>query len=359
MKKQLVIKRHDLTADKSLRAHSAADEYLLNHLNELNINSKRIAIYNDRFGYLSCHLSASNPIIILTNKSQEKAIQLNLKANNLPLSVFADPLTPMEENIDFAIMKAPKSLSLFQAFLEQIVHNSSDKVTVVVSFMTRHFTRRLLEISGMYFESVEQSKAIKKSRLLTLTQKRKVDKLDIIDVLEYKDHLYKQYWGVFSSKHIDYATQYFLNHLEVSTHDKFVLDLASGNGVIAKEISRKTPEAEIHLIDDFFLAVESAKLNITGENIHHHYSNGLTHFEDEMFDLIATNPPFHFEYEVNIQTAVHLFKECFRCLKVGGNLQVVASKHLNYLTHLKPIFTNVEVVAENDKFIIYKCVRIK
>lgn len=357
MKEQLDIKRHDLTADRSLRAHSAADEYLLNHLQDLSVDPKSLAIYNDRFGFLCCHLSSFSPTVILTNKSQEKAIRSNLKANSLSLPSFADPLSSFDEEMDFVIMKAPKSLSLYQAFLEQIAHNSTEGVTVVVAFMTRHFTKRLLEISGKYFGSVEQSKAVKKSRLLTLTQKKKVDKLDIVDILEYKDDSYKQYWGVFSSKHIDYATQYFLKHLEVSPRDKFVLDLASGNGVIAKEISRKVPEAEIHLIDDSYLAVESAKLNLQGENIHHHYNNDLAHFEDGMFDLIATNPPFHFEYEVNIQIAIQLFKECHRCLKVGGNLQVVASKHLNYKTHLKPIFSMVKVVAGNDKFIIYKCMR--
>lgn len=357
MNEQLNIKRYDLTADRSLRAHSAADEYLLNKVNGLNDDPNGLAIYNDRFGFLCCHLRSYNPTIILTKKSQEKSILLNVKANKLPIPRFVNPLSSFEDKLDFAIIKAPKSLLLFQAFLEQIAHNSTEGVTVVVAFMTRHFTKRLLEISGKYFEVVEQSKAIKKSRLLTLTQKKKVDKLDILDVLIYKDHSYKQYWGVFSSKHIDYATQYFLEHLEVDPSDKFVLDLASGNGVIAKEISTKIPEAEIHLIDDSYLAIESSKLNLQGENIHHHYSNDLADFKDEMFDLIATNPPFHFEYEVNIQITIQLFKECFRCLRVGGNLQVVASKHLNYETHLKPIFSSVKVVAENEKFIIYKCLR--
>jgi len=355
--KELDIKRHDLTADRSLRPHSAADEYLVNELSSLNTKPSNLVIYNDRFGFLTCQLSSLCPITILINKSQEKAIHLNLTANSLPISQFADPLSTLEKQIDLAIIKAPKSLALFQAFLEHIAHNSVDEVTVLVGFMTRHFTPKLLEISRNYFEVVEQSKAIKKSRLLTLTKKKKVDKLDIIDVLEYKGQTYKQYWGVFSRNHIDYATQYFLEHLELQPTDKYILDLASGNGVIAKEIKRRIPEAEIHLLDDSLLAVESAKLNIHGENIHHHYDSSLSQFEKGKFDLIVTNPPFHFEYEVNIQIAIQLFRESHRCLKPEGLLQVVASKHLNYMTHLKPIFSNVEVLAENDKFIIYKCLR--
>ena len=149
--------------------------------------------------------------------------------------------------------------------------------------------------------------------------------------------------------------KYFLEHIELKTTDDSILDLASGNGVIASEISKKIPNATLHLLDDSFLAVESGKLNITGANIHHHYDNTLADFKSESFDLIVTNPPFHFEYEIDIQIPIQLFKECFRCLKPSGNLQLVANKHLNYKTHLSSIFRLVEVLAENDSFIVYKC----
>ncbi|MBL4708341.1 MAG: methyltransferase [Flavobacteriales bacterium] len=110
-------------------------------------------------------------------------------------------------------------------------------------------------------------------------------------------------------------------------------------------------------MDDSYLAVESAKLNVQGENIQHHFNNNLSDFEDETFDLIITNPPFHFEYEINIKIPLQLFKECFRCLKLNGNLQIVANKHLNYLTHLKSIFPTVQILAQNDNFVIYKCAK--
>lgn len=354
---ELDIKRFDSSADKSLRPYGAADEFLVNTFKGLKYKPNTLAIYNDRFGFLSCYLGSLCPTIIITQKSQEKAIRQNLKANTLSISQFSDPLSIQAEKVDFALMKAPKSLELFQMFLEHIIQNSTDDVTVVVAFMTRHFSPKLLSISERYFESLEQSKAVKKSRLLTLTKKRNVEKLDTINVLEYKNQEYQQYWGVFSAKHIDYATQYFLEHIELKSSDGCILDLASGNGVIAKVIQQNLPNAEIHLLDDSFLAIESSKLNIQGQNVHYHYDNNLSIFEDATFDLIVTNPPFHFEYEVNIHTTIQLFKECFRCLKAGGNIQIVASKHLNYKTHLNPLFSIVEILSENEKFIIYKCIK--
>ena len=355
--KPYTINRYDSSNDKSLRAHSAADEYLLRGFKELNTIPTSIAIYNDRFGFLSCHLHEYQPSIILIKKSQQKAIDLNHRKNNLPEAHYASPLSSLKTKTQLALLKAPKSLALFELYLQHIVQNSTEEPTVLVAFMTRHFSPNLIKIAEKYFEVVVQSKAVKKARLATLTIKKEVDRAPLIDHITFKDHVYKQYWGVFSAKHIDYATQYFLEHLEVEPTDQCILDLGSGNGVIAKEISNKLPEAQIHLLDDAILAVESAKLNIEGANIHHHFENDLSSFGEATFDLIVSNPPFHFEYEISIQIPIQLFRECHRCLKINGNLQIVANKHLNYLTHLKAIFSNVNILSQNEKFVIYKCVK--
>lgn len=355
--KQLNIQRHDCSDDNSLRPWSAADEYLLQSFNSSETQPDQLGLYNDRFGFLACQLHAVNPTIILTHKSQEKAIELNLKANKLSELTFNDPTTKLENKLDTVLMKIPKSLGLFQLFLDHISQNSTKNIVVSCAFMTRHFSPKMIEIAQEYFEKVEQSRAVKKARVLTLTKKKKVVKKDLTTSLEYNKTTYKQYLGVFSADHIDYATQFFLEHLDVNDSDETILDLASGNGIIAQEIYNKNKTAEIHLMDDFCLAVASAELNIKGENINHHYNNELTHFEDEKFDLIVTNPPFHFEHEVNIQIPIRLFKDCHRILKKGGSLQIVASQHLNYKTHLTPVYSIVEIIAENTKFIIYKCTK--
>lgn len=355
--RRLEILRHDLSADKSLRAWSAADEYLLQAFNDLERKPERLAVYNDRFGFLTCHLTEFSPIVICTQKSQEKAVSANLSANSLPQSVFQSPLSPLASKMDMALMKIPKSLGLFELFLDHIARNSTDDVQVICGFMTRHFSPRLLDLAHEYFEGVEQSMAIKKSRLLTLTKKKNPTAKELISHIPYQNKVYHQYLGVFSNTHIDYATQFFLEHIEVRTTDQRILDLASGNGVIAKEISTIHRGAEIHLIDDAYLAVASAQLNIDGAHIHHHWNDDLSIFENESFDLIATNPPFHFEHEINIQVALTLFKDCHRCLKPGGNLQVVANRHLNYKTHLDRWFSSVQVLAENEKYMVYKCLK--
>ena len=357
MSKQYKVDRYDLSNDNSLRAWSAADEYLLESYMALESRPANIALYNDRFGYLSCHLYTNKPTIIINQKSQEKAIVANLSTNELPSLTFAYPLEALKQPIDLAVMKIPKSIALFELYLEQIVHNSTDDLVVLCGFMTRHFSPKLIKIAEQYFEEVEQGKAKKKARVLTLRNKKTIAKKELISKLSFEEQEYQQYKGVFSGQHIDYATQYLIKNIELKDTDNKVLDLGSGNGVIAHEILKKRPDSELHLIDDSYLAVASAKLNIEGKNIHHHFENDLSIFDDESFDLIVTNPTFHFEYEINIQVSIELFRQCHRCLKYGGTLQLVANKHLNYKTHLAPMFASVEIVAEDAKFVVYRCVK--
>jgi 16S rRNA G1207 methylase RsmC len=296
-----------------------------------------------------------NPTTVFTNKSQLSAIELNCKANHLVFSNSSNPISSVANKIDLALLKVPKSLALFELYLQHISQNSTAEVQVVIGYMTRHFSTKIIEIAEKYFSKVEQSKAVKKARTATLSGKKTIEKAKMIDSLTYNNQAYQQYWGVFSSKHIDYATQYFLKYIEAAPEDLQILDLASGNGVIANELLKKLPNSTIRLLDDSFLAVESAKLNVTGENVHYYFENNLSSFKENSFDLIVSNPPFHFEYEINIQIPIQLFKECYRCLKPGGNLQIVANNHLNYSSHLKKIFSSVEVLAQNENFAVLKC----
>ncbi|MGL1885799.1 MAG: methyltransferase [Reichenbachiella sp.] len=351
------LKRYDLSEDGSLRPWGAADEFLLQVFHELEEKPKNLSLYHDRFGYLGCHLNEFTPALVSTNRSQEKAIESNFKENNITVPTFSDLLTPLEDQADMVLLKVPKSLDLFQLFLEHIVRNSTDDIVVICGFMTRHFSPNMLKLAEKYFEVTVQSKAQKKARLLTLTKKKPLLEQKPIISISYNEQVYQQYMGVFSADHIDYATQFLLDNIDIAASNQKVLDLGSGNGIIGKEISKKSPTAEIHLLDDFNLAVESAKLNIKGDNIYHHYDDNLSIFEANTFDLIVSNPPFHFEYEINIQIPLALFKESHRCLKKGGNLQIVANDHLNYKVHLAPLFSSIEIVAKNEKFIIYKCVK--
>jgi len=363
LNKALNIQRYPSTSNRSLKAWSAADEHILKLVeNEIKTNST-VTIINDRFGFLTLNVVANSPCIISHFKSQEEAIIHNYDLNNKASDKisFSKLLDLDDKKYDFTFLKIPKSMDLFHLFMIKAHQLSNSDSKVFCGFMTRHFTKQMLEIASLYFENIDQSLAWKKSRVLILSSpKDQVPDIKPVHDIAFINHrekhlLFKQYYGVFSAKHIDYATQFLLQHLEVDESVQTALDLASGNGVIAHEIRSQSQMVEVHLLDDSYLAIESSKLNIAAGNNHFHYDYKLDKFADQYFDLIVCNPPFHFEHENTIDIALQLFEGAFRILNSNGSFVLVSNLHLNYKTHLSKIFSSVKVIGLNSKFEVIRC----
>ncbi len=362
--RQFNITRYPETTNRSLRAWNAGDEYMLLQLGEMELKPKTVAIYNDRFGFLGATLHHLQPFMVIDRKSQQKSLQMNLDSNQLEWNPerLVSPLSDLPETVDIGIIHIPKTLDLFRLYLNHLTRSLADDGLVICSFMTKYFSPQMLDIAGEFFEDVEQSLARKKARVLILRKKKNPPDLPVLNSIEFsfdENHTekLKQYFGVFSGSNIDYATQFLMKHLKVEQEDQTVLDMASGNGVIARAIQLQKPDADIHLLDDSLLAIESSKQNLNSENAHFHWNDTLHDLDKDSFDLVVSNPPFHFEHETNIEVSIELFQEVFEVLKPGGRFICVANQHLNYKTHLDKIFKAVEVIAQNKKFILYKSLK--
>ncbi|CAM1335110.1 class I SAM-dependent methyltransferase [Tenacibaculum aestuariivivum] len=350
--KEYQLERYPKTDDKSLRAWSNAELLILDYIT--NTKAQNIHLYNDRFGVFNTLLIDKNCTTIWTYSSQQKAIDQNLKLNNLPTNiVFKTPLDTID-TVELALIKLPKSVELFELFLQQIYKSADENTTVVCGFMTKYFSKSYLKKAAQYFEEVTQTNAWKKARLLVLKiPKIAIQEKELLNEIDFKGSFIKQYYGVFSSDKIDIGTQFLLSNLEIQSNELKVLDLASGNGVIAAEVINQNSKSKVTLVDDFNLAIASSKLNIKEANFI--CANELSGILSESFDLAVSNPPFHFEHENNIEVALLLFKGVYRCLKVNGRFILVANSHLNYKTHLEKIFEEVIIFKENKKFQIIVC----
>lgn len=358
------IERYPLTQNKSLQAWNASDEYVLNYISEHNLGTKKIAVFNDRFGFLGCNLTSAKPIQVINYKSEEKALRLNLLNNGLEFdeASILTPFSDLPKGIELGLIKVPKSMELFEFYLSKLSKRIDSNGIVLCGFMTKYFNKSMLSIAETYFEEVEQSLGWKKSRILILKNPLKSSKDESLQTFNFSHSVtgeieIKQYPGVFSSKNIDQASQFFLDHLGVRESDEKILDLASGNGILGLAAQTINPDSELQLVDDSYLAVESSKLNIHSENTHFHWYDSLEDFESEFFDLVISNPPFHFEFEINIEISISLFKQVHRVLKTGSRFRAVASKHLNFKTHLEPLFSSTRIVAETSKFVVYESVK--
>lgn len=350
------LQRYPKTSDKSLRAWSNAELLVLDYITDKYIEG--LHLFNDRFGVWNCALQHKKVTAVWTYASQQKAIRQNLKLNNISTEVdFKTPLDNLE-SVDLALIKIPKSLELFELFLQQIHKASHENTEVVCGFMTKYFSVSFIKVAEQYFEGVTQSKAWKKARLLILkVPKKEVKQKDLINTIQWKSKVLQQYYGVFSSGSIDIGTQFFLENLEVKTEELKVLDVASGNGIIAYEVTEQNPQAEVTLLDDFNLAIESSKINLEEKKAEFLCDDTLEGVKQNSFDLVVSNPPFHFEYENNIEVALNLFKRVENCLKNNGRFLLVANSHLNYSTHLIKLFSSVSVLEQNKKFQIIECIK--
>lgn len=352
------IKRYPATRDGSLRAWNAADELLLEFTKQEENDVQNLALYNDRFGYLTSFLHAFRPQIVVNYASQEKAIRSNLELNGMPTDdmEWRYPFDDFRHPIKTALVKIPKSIDLFEFQLQHVTSGLPDDGVVACGFMTRHFTKSWLETAQRYFEEVTQSRAVKKARLLILRKKKPVSSAPLINLVKSSSgQAFKQYYGVFSGQHIDYGSELLMKHWQLSGEEKTVLDLASGNGVLAHAIQKQLPDTELHLLDDDWLAVASSKLNVEGEHVHFHFDDGLSAFAENQFDLVVSNPPFHFSYETNTEISIRLFKEVSRVLKPGGSFQLVANAHLRYIGPLRKWFDQVDLLHGDGKFNVYRC----
>ena len=354
----LKIKRYPASTNRSLQAWSAADEHILLQLKDFGTTKSNVITYGDSFGYLTAQVDAKNHYVVVDSASQQGAISKNIAENKVKWSYsFLTPLAKPALKPTIGLMKIPKSLDLFELFLDHFTQHASVKGQMICSFMTRHFSKQMVEISVRYFDDVSQSKAIKKSRLLVLKTPKKREKRDVISTYSHENDTIRQYFGVFSSNSVDHASELLMQNLPEIKNEMSVLDLGCGNGIIGKVVLQKSPKSTVHFVDDSYLALESAKLNVGGDNTLFHHLHTLDSFAPDSFDVVLTNPPFHIEHEIDISLPIRLFKESHRILKPGGELRVVANHHLNYKTHLDKVFKSVEVVAENEKYIVYSCVK--
>lgn len=350
------LKRLPETNHPSLKAWNAADELMVLHeLSEVN----QVGIYNDPFGFLSCHLIDQNPFVITDLKSQEMAIRLNLETNNLnsDSTGFFRLTDELPRKIDLAYLKIPKSLTLLETYLQHIHAHLIENGQVICGFMTRYFNSGILDISQKYFENVSQSQAKKKARLLFLSGKKSIESPSKTESFKFQGLNIEQYRGVFSSGKVDKATNFLLQNLVVPEKHNNVLDLACGNGIIGRWAMKKAAIPEMHFLDDSHLALESAKLNLSEEKAHFHHHFQLDEFENNSLDWIITNPPFHFENTIDISVPIGLFKASYPKLKDGGILTIVCNSNLRYEAVLKGLFKSVKIQKSNRQFKIYNCLK--
>lgn len=365
--RSLTLKRFPQTDDVNpLLAWEAADEYLLQQLDETEICGP-VLILNDTFGALSCALAAHLPYSIGDSYLSELGTRENLRHNGIAESsvTFLDSTADYPPAPGVVLIKVPKTLALLEQQLRALRKVVTAQTRIIAGAKARDIHTSTLELFEKVLGPTTTTLAWRKARLINCTFSNP-PLADAPQTLSWK--LEDTGWtihnhaNVFSRTGLDIGARFFMQHLPENL-DGEIVDLGCGNGVIGLSLLAKNPQANVVFVDESPMAVDSSRLNVETnlpeafERCEFMINNALSGVEPFRFNAVFCNPPFHQKHALTDNIAWEMFHHARRCLKINGELYIVANRHLDYFHKLKKIFGNCATIATNNKFVILKAVK--
>ncbi|MCX5072279.1 methyltransferase [Streptomyces sp. NBC_00513] len=370
-----------------LRAWDAADEYLLRHLESGTgergpvdlTGDRQITVIGDRWGTLTTALAAFHPTQITDSSLTRSATMANLDRAGIGTAKETVRLLTTQdappERIDVLLVRVPKSLALLEDQLHRLAPHVHAGTVVVGTGMVKEIHTSTLRLFERILGPTKTSLAEKKARLIFCTPGTPGAThavtpgpwplTYVVDEdggsgagLTVVNHA-----GIFCADRLDVGTRFFLQNIPTNTDGARVVDLGCGNGVVGTAVAVADPRAEVVFTDESYQAVASAKAtfraNVTHERDRADFlvGDGVAMLDPGSVDLILCNPPFHSHQATTDATALRMFAQSRKALRPGGELWVVANRHMGYHTHLKRLFGNSEVTASEPKFVVLRAVK--
>ncbi|AXP05378.1 class I SAM-dependent methyltransferase [Pseudomonas fluorescens] len=362
---QLDLIRQPEQQNEPLQAFDAADEYLLAYLAEQQPSAQtRVLVLNDGFGALAASLAGK---VQVTSSNDSflalQALEKNLVRNGRPFD--AVPTLPASEPptgpFDRVLVKVPKTLALLEEQLIRLQGQLAPGAQVIAGAMIKHLPRAAGDLLERYIGPVQASLAQKKARLLISTPQAKPPSVSPYPTRYWLDEPKIEllnHANVFCREGLDIGTRAFLPHLPKNLGTARVADLGCGNGVLAIASALQNPDAHYTLVDESYMAVQSAAENwraaLGDREVIIRAGDGLAGQEAQSLDVVLCNPPFHQQQVVGDFLAWRMFQQAREALVVGGALYIVGNRHLGYHSKLARLFRGVEQVAATPKFVILK-----
>ncbi|EOA5985401.1 23S rRNA (guanine(1835)-N(2))-methyltransferase RlmG [Salmonella enterica subsp. enterica serovar Kentucky] len=365
--RSLTLKRFPQTDDVNpLLAWEAADEYLLQQSDETEIRGP-VLILNDTFGALSCALAEHSPYSIGDSYLSELGTRENLRHNGIAESsvTFLDSTADYPQAPGVVLIKVPKTLALLEQQLRALRKVVTAQTRIIAGAKARDIHTSTLELFEKVLGPTTTTLAWKKARLINCTfshPQLAVAPQTLSWKLEDTGWTIHNHANVFSRTGLDIGARFFMQHLPENL-DGEIVDLGCGNGVIGLSLLAKNPQANVVFVDESPMAVDSSRLNVETnlpeafERCEFMINNALSGVEPFRFNAVFCNPPFHQKHALTDNIAWEMFHHARRCLKINGELYIVANRHLDYFHKLKKIFGNCATIATNNKFVILKAVK--
>ncbi|CAL4866512.1 Ribosomal RNA small subunit methyltransferase C [Asticcacaulis sp. MM231] len=164
--------------------------------------------------------------------------------------------------------------------------------------------------------------------------------------------------GLFAWDHLDAGSKLLVDNMPTNLKGK-VADLGAGFGYLSDEVLTKNLAiTHVDVIEAEKRALDMARQNLAahGDRVSFHWADATKPLPD-LYDAIITNPPFHITDRSDRHDVGKAFiTSAAKALNSGGQLWLVANRHLPYEETLKVAFKSVNAIAENGYFKVFRAV---
>lgn len=364
------LERIPLMPNNALRAWDAADELLLSQLREQNLPlaDSHILLVNDNFAALACALQGYSLHSWSDSYIAHLALQHNFQLNSFDPEHMPQAIPSTQVpfgRFDIVLIKIPKTLALLEQQLKQLRPLLTPNSVIIAGAMVKHLPGSAIQLFEDVLGPTHTSLAKKKARLIF--SQLDVDKpvaesayphcyFEADIQLQLSNHA-----NVFSKDKLDIGARFMLQQFTQLPPAKKIIDLGCGNGVLGILAQRQLPGAEIHFVDESYMAIASAQINYQTEHpaklAFFHASDSLNQAPIDSPDLIICNPPFHQQHTVGDQIAWTMLKQGYSALSKGGTFWLVGNRHMGYHVKMQKLFGNCTTVASDKKFVVLSSIK--
>ncbi len=158
--------------------------------------------------------------------------------------------------------------------------------------------------------------------------------------------------GVFSADGIDPASAALADVLPAKL-GRDVADLGAGWGYLADRALERDSIERLHLVEAEHAALDCARMNVTDNRAVFHWADALGWTPEAPLDAVIMNPPFHTGRNADPSLGRAFIAAAARALKPGGQLWMVANRHLPYEAALAAAFGEVTPLTGDNRFKLF------
>lgn len=164
--------------------------------------------------------------------------------------------------------------------------------------------------------------------------------------------------GVFSEDGIDRGSALLAEALPGRLPARMA-DLGAGWGYLAAAVLAREGVASVDLVEAEARALDCARLSVTDPRAAFHWADVTTFRPAQVYDGIVMNPPFHAGRAADPGLGRAFIAAAAGMLSPGGQLWMVANRHLGYEATLNERFRQVADIGGDASFRIFHAARPK